>query len=486
MTDGLQSRSVKAAIWSLLQSSFARLFSVIIYLVLARFFLREEDFGLAALALVFTEFLNVIVRQGLGAAIIQRPKLHPDHMNGAFYINIASGLVAALGTLVLADSIAVLLGDDRLALLLRALAIVPIVTGFVLVHEAMIRRFLGFKTLMVRTLIANLCGGVAAIVVAFAGGGVWALIAFQVVAAVVGAVALWTASDWRPKWSFDRRRVSELFPMSGGVFVLALLGFFGMFLDQIILGVVVGVVGLGLYDVANRLVRVLSNIFVQGLEGVLFAGLSRMNGDTDRISGAISRLFRLSTAISFPIFLGLSVTADLIVLLLFGPDWTDAAPVMALLCIAACFKSIDGFGPSIFNAVARPGMAIRLHLLSVILLLGLGLGVGSLGPTAMAGVMCIRGYIMTIAWLVMIRLSLRTPITPMILAVGQNSVAGLLMVAGVLIGRHSWEGVHLVLDLAFSILVGVLVYSTAILIFSRRVLEELMTLRQAVRKARPA
>ena len=51
--------------------------------------LGPHDFGLMAMGLAFVALIQVVLEQGISTAIIQRDKLDDEHLDSAFWLNLA-------------------------------------------------------------------------------------------------------------------------------------------------------------------------------------------------------------------------------------------------------------------------------------------------------------------------------------------------------------------------------------------------------------
>nr|MBA2624810.1 oligosaccharide flippase family protein [Acidimicrobiia bacterium] len=176
----LRRSAVRGVGWSALQTVASRSLSTVVFVVLARL-VEPEDFGLVAIASVFVALLTVLADQGFGQALVQRPVLERTHLDTAFWLNVTIGALLALLLAGTAGAIANLFDEADLAPLLRALAMVPLISALGVVPSSLLRRDLAFASLAVRGLVGTAAGGVVGIAAAVAGAGAWALVAQLVV-----------------------------------------------------------------------------------------------------------------------------------------------------------------------------------------------------------------------------------------------------------------------------------------------------------------
>src|SRR5438874_13427952 len=83
--------ALRSAIWVMVESWLVRLVSLVAFLVLARL-LTPADFGVMALAGIYLTFCTFIIDQGFGTALVQRTDLEHEHLDAAFWVQLAIGL----------------------------------------------------------------------------------------------------------------------------------------------------------------------------------------------------------------------------------------------------------------------------------------------------------------------------------------------------------------------------------------------------------
>ena len=116
-----------------------RLFTAV---ALARL-LAPDDYGLAALALVFAS-LVLVLDLALGAAVIQRKNLTEDDRATAFWMSIGAGVVFTALGVVLSGPIAALFGQPEVGPLCAALSLSFLITSLATTHEALLLRDMQF------------------------------------------------------------------------------------------------------------------------------------------------------------------------------------------------------------------------------------------------------------------------------------------------------------------------------------------------------
>lgn len=345
----------EAVKWSYVMDGGRQVLTTLVTLVVARA-LGPEPYGLAAMALVYVLFIQMIQNQGMQSAIIQRRELRSEHLDSAFW----AILVLSLGLTGLSMAFAGWwagvndLPDLRAVVIVLSLSL-PI-QGLTLVQEAVARRAMDFRSLALRTNVAVLVGGMAAVGLAVAGAGVWALVAQQLVSAAVGLGLLWRLSPWRPRRTLSNVALRELLAFSFPSFVASFAVFLGNRADALLIGLFFGPVAVGLYRFASRLVEAVTDLVVRAMQNAALPELSRHQHDLVRFRERTLTIIGTSAIVSLPILAALAAGADDIMAILGDEAWGPAAAVLRMLCIVGAVRALTLFTGPMVQALGRPGV----------------------------------------------------------------------------------------------------------------------------------
>lgn len=361
----LKKKVVKGFAWTSLQQTASQLISFLVFLVLARL-LDPESFGLVAMATVVIAFFEVFSHFGFGAAIIQRDELEKAHLDTAFWADIGVRTVTMTVAVLLAGWAATLYGEARLAPVIQALSVTFVVSALSQVQTSILRRKLAFRTLAIRTLAAEIIGGISGVVLAMNGFGVWSLVARQLVTSLSGVVILWILSDWRPGLAVSRKHFKDLFGFSVNMMGLHMVNFFSRRSDSFLIGYFLGATQLGYYTVAFRLVRMLTQSMGGTINRVTWPAFARLQKDPKRLRKGFYSASQILALVIFPIFMGISALAPELVPLLFGDKWTHSILLMQILAFLGITESMSRIYNSVIVSVGRPGVLVTLRTLLAI------------------------------------------------------------------------------------------------------------------------
>lgn len=338
--------------WSFAMTGGQQAVTLVMTFVLAGI-LGPRAFGVITMAIIYVGFIEMLMKQGLLPALVQRQVLTTTHSNAAFWLVIAFSGALTLVSIALAPWWARVNDLPNLAGIIIALSPLLPLSALSLVQEALLRRQSAFKSLAMRTNMSALVGGFAGIALALAGADVWALVGQQLVNRSVDVLVLWRVSSWRPSLSFSRRHARDLLGFSGGAALNGVGVYVGQRLDTLLTGLFFGPVAAGIYRLGTRLVDVVVDVTARALQQASLPELARIQDDDVRFARRTEHVLRVAAMLSFPTFALLVVGADLLPPLL-GSEWEPAVTALRLLCLVGAVRALTLIGGTVLNAIGRP------------------------------------------------------------------------------------------------------------------------------------
>ncbi|UJP08886.1 oligosaccharide flippase family protein [Microbacterium sp. KUDC0406] len=195
-TASVGQRTAAGVIWLTVQKWITRLSGFATIAILTRL-IAPAEFGTVAAASTLLPFFYLLSDFGFATYIVQAGNVTRRTTSTGFWFSIVVGVVLS-GLLALSAPVAgVMFGSDDVVPVVRALAIVIPLVALASVPTALLRRRMQFKALAAQGAAAAVIAQVVAVVMAFAGFGVWALVGQTLCnQIVVAAAALWVAR-WR-------------------------------------------------------------------------------------------------------------------------------------------------------------------------------------------------------------------------------------------------------------------------------------------------
>lgn len=359
----LRTKTVRAVGWAAVVQVISQVISFLFGIALARL-LVPDDFGLIAMALVFTGLASLLAEIGLGSALVQKKDIREEHFSSVFWINILLG--CALGSMLFFVSPWLSIFYERpevegickllsISFPIGALAIVP--------RNILVKRLL-FKSIAFIDLFALIASGVIAIALAVKGYGYWCLVIQRLSQIVFLTMFTWVVSDWRPKKWVSSESLRELLGFSSSVLGTQLMQYATRHLDKLLLGKVLGGTVLGIYDKAYSMMMFPLLNVSQVIGKVMFPSLSLIQSDKDRVRGIYLRTIRTISLLTFPMMAGLFVVADSFVLGVLGAHWVELIPVLRIFCIAGLAASIVTVTGALYLSQGAAGLQFRVNMIT--------------------------------------------------------------------------------------------------------------------------
>lgn len=329
--------------------------------VLARL-LTPEDFGLVAMVAAVIGIADLVRDFGLSSAAIQAKTLSDAERTNLFWVNLAMGTGCAALVLAARPWIVDLYGEQRLSAIVVVLSSVFVLSGATTQFRADLTRRLRFSALAMTDVLAQASGIAAAVSLAVAGQGLWALVYQQVVTAAVLCASSVYFSRWLPGLPDRNTSLRRFFRFGGGLLGTQAIHYLTKNVDNVALGAVWGAVPLGLYSRAYQLLMMPLSMINAPMTRVALPVLSRVQQDDATFARYLQKAQLVACYLTATLFTVGAGLAAPVVLVLLGEGWAPVAPIFAVLAIGGVFRSVSQISYWIYLARARTGAQLRMYL----------------------------------------------------------------------------------------------------------------------------
>lgn len=473
---------LQSTAWATLGNWGQQIFSFVTMIIVARL-LSPAAFGMIAIAMLFVFLLQRMILESVSFCIIriEQGKLTASFMDTAFWLSVFGSLALSLMLMGCAAPLARFFGEPGLTQIMMALSIIPLLEGLGAVQAGHMRRHMQYKALAGRTILANFAGGAVGIVMAFGGFEVWALVAQQIVSSVSMMLVVWFAAVWKPGLRASRHDLGEMVhfcvPMLGNSILFVVANRLDVFFLASLGG---GSAAAGIYSVAKRIVRTVTDLFITG---VMHVGLSQLSSHQDqqaKLSEIFSRQMTLVPFVVFPLFLGIGLIAADIVPLFLGEKWLAAIDVVKILCVYGVAQTIIQIATNLLIAKGQSRQLFVYNLLGTLVITGLLIWMAPWGPVGAAMAFVVQAFLTLPLLLYFVRRVAEVSWKALVAQFFRILALNLLMVAVVLVSQHYWLQVYdHVLSLVITVIVGTAVYGLgAMLLLRSFVFEQLAVFRR--------
>jgi O-antigen/teichoic acid export membrane protein len=311
--------------------------------VLTRF-LDKEDFGLMAIALFVIGISQIFLDMGLSNSIIYKQKVNSVQLHTLFWVNIFMGIGIFFILILLAPYIAIVYESPKLQPVIYTTAFTFLILPLGQLYETLLKKELQFKALAFRDIYGKLTGLVVGIGLAVMHFGVFSLVYANLATALVSMslLVLNGLSLYKPKFQFSWKSLKQDEFISFGLFQMGenIVGYFNAQFDTLLIGKLLGMEALGMYNIAKQLAFKPYQIINPILTKVAFPILAKLQNEIARLRETYLNIIRTLTMTNAPIYMIMILWAKPLIHIFFGPGWESAIPIFQLLCITALCNSI--------------------------------------------------------------------------------------------------------------------------------------------------
>lgn len=348
--------------WRFAERFGAQIITFIVSIVLARLLL-PEDYGVIALINVFITILQVFVDSGLGNALIQKKDADDLDFSTVFYFNAGMCLTLYILLFFAAPWIANFYENPEMTPVIRVVGLTLVVSGLKNVQQAYVSRNMQFKKFFFATIGGTLFSAGLGIGMAYAGAGVWALVAQHLSNLCIDTVMLWITVKWRPKRMFSWKRLKGLFSYGWKLLVSALLDTVYNNLRNLIIGKKYSKEDLAYYSKGQQFPTVIVNNINTSIGSVLFPALSKEQNEKQQVKAHMRRSIKVSSYIIWPLMVGLGVCAEPLVRLILTDKWLPCVPFLQIACFSYALLPIHTTNLQAIKAMGRSDIFLKLEII---------------------------------------------------------------------------------------------------------------------------
>ena len=348
--------------WNFADQIARRGIGILVTILLARF-LVPEDFGLLAMMAVFLGLATLLMESGFKEALIRMKGATEVDFNTAFYANIVVGLISYGLLFAMAPLVADLYEEIRLIDLIRVAGLGIIINSFQVVQFATLSRDLNFKAQLMASLPAAIISGLIAVAMAYAGYGVWALIAQILISALLITLFLWTMKLWRPKWIFSYSSLKKMFGFSSYLLLAGISNIIFINMYVIVIAKYFSTTIAGYYFFADKIKDLVVTQLTASIQTVTYPALSKLQDDPVRLKSGYRKVIAITTFLLFPAMTLLAAFAEPLFRVFLTEKWQSSVIYLQLMSIAAILYPVHAINLNILRVVGRSDLVLYLGFL---------------------------------------------------------------------------------------------------------------------------
>lgn len=388
----LKSRTIFGLIWQFFERISAQFVSFILSIILARL-LMPEDYGIIALVVVFVSICNRLVVGGFSTSLVQKKDADNMDFSTVFFFSLITSLflyaILFLCAPLIADFYS---GFDRKLLIdiVRVMGIQLIVSAVNSVQSAYVSKTMQFKKTFAPTMISVTISAIVGIGLAYAGYGVWALVAQNLVQDFSRMIVLWIVVRWRPQLKFSFERFKSLFSYGWKIFAASIIKVLYNDLRSIVIGKAYTPADLAYYNKGQSFPQLIESNVGGTIDSVLFPAISKTQDSKEGMLALLRRAIKTSTYVLMPMLMGLAAVAAPLIEILLTEKWLPSVPYMQIICFTFMFMPIEIDNLQAIKAMGRSDLALKLEIIKkvigvILLVVSIPFGVKAIALSMLVG-----------------------------------------------------------------------------------------------------
>lgn len=334
-----------------------------------------------------------------------------------------------------------------------------------IIPNALMAKNKRFKEIAKRTLLLQTSSGILSVIAALHGAGVYALLISPIISSV--GIFIWNIKYYKVHidWTYDIKPIKSIFSFSLYQFLFEFVNYFSRNIDKLIIGRMLSIEALGVYEKAYRLMQLPLQNVTSVINPVLQPVLRDLQNDKAILAKKYMKIIRFVATISFPIGIILSGMSTEIIHLFFGGRWDAAIPIFSILALSLPLQMILSTSGSIYlitnNTKMQFWIGIRNTITTIAGFLIAALFFKTIEAMAWAWtITLVLNFIITY-WL-MYRYVLCQPITSLIKEFIRPFVISIIVALTLFILNRITESNLLILNLIIKVCITLIVVLTTI------------------------
>lgn len=488
MTKDVYSRAVHGVRWIGFSKIIAQAAAWVSTIFVIRL-LSPADYGIMSMAGLVTILAGMLLDAGLGAAFVQRREVPEPVLRSAVTALMIGSAFAILIVQLIASPIAAFFSEPKLAPVLRLISLQFILSALLVVPNALLTAQMRFRELAISQAAFTIIQCLATVALAVFGAGVWSLVIGTLIGSLIRLILLhrqapppkglsWDFSLLRPYLAFSSYLVAQRFAW-----------FWVEQADQFVIGRLMGAAPLGTFSVAKNLAQMPLDRTAEIVNQVSLPSFAAVQGDLERWERGFTKLIRLASAVSFPIFWGMAAVAPTAIPIVLGDKWSSAIVPFMLICAILPLRTAHSLSSTALLAIGRADVSFKTVMLWAAVLtpmfvFGVSYGLEGIAAAWAIGfplIYLVSAYIISKA----LRLHWRTMLLPM--AAPMIAAAGCAVAArGFELISSQWLSFPL-MQLIGQVIAGAIVYIILLRLTSPRLFGEMsdVVLRMTGRNREP-
>ncbi len=358
----MRNKIASGLFWKLIERFSVYGMQFVLQVVLARL-LSPEHYGTLSLMIIFTTLANVFIQNGFNTALIQNKEVTEEDYNSVFWISLIIATILYGALYVGAPIIADFYNMPDIVRPFRVLILMLFPGAFNSIQVAKATRNMDFKLIFKSNLAGTIVSGVAGIILAYLGTGLWALVIQTLLNVLIACIVMKFSVKWKLRLVCNIKRIKKLFSFGWKLLVSSLIDTLYQDIRSLVIGKKYNSATLGHYNRGKQFPQLLINVINGAVQSVMLPAMSAEQDDRVQMKSLMRNSIMISAYVVFPMMAGLAAVAEPLVSLILTDKWLPCVPFMQIYCFSLAFYPVHSCNLQTINAMGRSDIFLKLELI---------------------------------------------------------------------------------------------------------------------------
>lgn len=364
--NSLKDKTISGLLWNIAEKSSCQLMTFIVGVILARL-LSPSDYGLIAMTAVFVGISQVLVDSGFSSALIQKIDRTDLDYSTVFVVNVIISFGLCILLCLFSPFIANFYNEPLLKWIICFCGLKIFLGSFIAVQATRMSVNLEFWAKSRIAIINSFISAIVAIIMAYMGFGVWALVVPEFFVIFSSAIMYWNHQRWIPGIKFSKDSFCSLFSFGSRLLASSILEIIYNNIYTIVIGKKFNASQLGIYSKAQGFANLPINTLLGVIVNVAYPTLSTLQNEDTRLVEAYRKMIRLATFIIFPLMIGLIILAKPLIVVLLTEKWIESSIYLQILCFSFMWYPIHSLNLNLLEVKGRSDLFLRLQIIKKVI-----------------------------------------------------------------------------------------------------------------------
>lgn len=338
----------------------------VLQIILARI-LEPKLYGVLSIMIIFTTIANVFVQSGFNTALIQNKDVSEDDYSSVLWVSLFVATILYGFIYIFAPYISIFYEMPEIVIPLRVLALMLFPGALNSVQLAKNYREMNFKKVFYSNLGGVISSGIVSVIIAYMGGGLWALVIQSLLNMLVTCVVMFFTTRIKFRFICDLDRIKVLFSYGWKLLVSTLLDTLYQELRSLVIGKKYDSGTLGYYNRGKQFPQFLISAVNGTVQSVMLPAMSSEQDNAKRVKELMRNSIMFSSYIIFPLMAGLASIAETLVRIILTDKWLPCVPYMQIYCAALAFYPVHSCNLQAINAMGRSDIFLKLEIIKKVI-----------------------------------------------------------------------------------------------------------------------